>query len=100
LAYLLLHNIFVGNSAAVIAAVPSLYVDVAAIPQTVEVAAYRAFGYVQRITDFSLWDNDFSAFVSKLVKDEIQQLAGYGSIYISNNFVFGQLLQGDSPLKK
>jgi len=83
-----LHNIFVGNSAAV-AAVLCLYADVAAVLQAAEIAAYRAFGYVQRVADLSLWNNYFTAITTKIIKNEVQQFAGYGGIYIPIDFVFG-----------
>ena len=46
-------------------------VDVAAIAQALKVAADRALGYVQRITDISLWDNSLAVFVSDFIQDKI-----------------------------
>jgi len=67
-------------------------VDVAAIPQAAKITAYRAFGYVQGVADLSLWDNDFTVFIGKFVKNKVQQFAGNSGIYIPTDFVFGQLL--------
>jgi len=62
--------------------------DVTAVPQAAKVAAYRASGYLQRAADFPLRDYDFAVLVGKLVKNKVQQLAGYGGIYIPADFVF------------
>jgi hypothetical protein len=51
------------------------YFDAASVSQFSQIAAYRAFGDLQRVRDFILWDNDLTVSVGKLIHNEIEQLA-------------------------
>jgi len=60
-----------------------MYVNVAAVAQPAQIAADRAFGDVQRIADFPLWDYDLAVPIGKLIKDDIQELAGHGGVNLA-----------------
>jgi len=58
-----LYDVFIGGSAAVLAAVLRVYLDVAAVAQPSQVAADRVPRYAQRGADSSLWDCNFAVLV-------------------------------------
>jgi len=48
-----------------------------------------AFRYMQHVSDSSLWDNDFAVVIREVVKDKVQQLAGYRGFHLTADFEFG-----------
>ena len=74
-------------------------VNVAAVVQAVQVAADRAFGYVQSITNFSLWNNYLAVTVRKIVEDKVQKFTGYIRINIAAQLVFIQFVRNNLSLQ-